>query len=88
MNENIKPIGRLPITIGAIPTSYLISLTYEEQLLYLCRKMDEVINFINEDISQEIKNYIDQEFDNIIINAMYDSTNEKLILYKEVVNNG
>lgn len=88
MNEKINHIGRLRLSIGAIPTSYLISMSYEEQLLYLCRKMDELINFINEDISQEIKNYIDQEFDNIIINAMYDSTNEKLILYKEVVNNG
>lgn len=83
MNNKINHIGRMPLSIGAIPTSYLISLSYEEQLIYLCRKIDEIINFVNEDISQEIKNYIDQEFDNIMINAMYDSTNEKLILYKE-----
>ena len=49
MNENLKPISELPpflkfcYTIGMLPTSYRISMTYEEQVL-------EAIRFIKEEI--------------------------------------
>ena len=81
MNNKLKPVGKMCGSIGALPTSYLISLSYEEQLIYLCNKMDEVINFINDNIDSEIHEYIDQRFNEIMLNAMYDSTTETLILY-------
>lgn len=79
--ENLKPVGKICGTIGALPTSYLISLTYEEQLVYLCKKMDEMIKFINDDITSEIKEYINQEFNNIMMDTMYDPLTETLTLY-------
>lgn len=81
MNNNLKPIGKMCGSIGALPTSYLISLSYEEQLIYLCNKMDEIINFINNNIDETIKNYIDERFDDILLDTMYDPETETLIMY-------
>ena len=82
MNDSIKPIGRMcPSTIGALPTSYLISLSYEEQLIYLCNKMDEMINFLNNNITAQLREYINNEFNNMMINTMYIPETETLVLY-------
>lgn len=81
MNNRINPIGRLCPSLGALPTSYLASLSYEEQLVYLCKKMDEIINFMNGEIDGEIRDYINQEFNNMIINTMYIPETETLVLY-------
>lgn len=81
MNNKLNPVGCINPTIGALPTSYLTSLSYEQQLIYLCRKMDEVINFINNKIDEKLKEYIDQEFNNMMLNAMYEPQTETLILY-------
>lgn len=81
MNNKLNPVGCINASIGALPTSYLASLSYEQQLIYLCRKMDEMINFINSDITKQIKDYINQEFNNMMINAMYNAETETLILY-------
>ena len=48
-NNNLKEVKSLPpftkmcITIGALPSSYLLSLTYEEQLLWLCKYLQDVV---------------------------------------------
>ena len=81
MNNNLKPIGRLCPSIGALPTSYLVSLSYEEQLIYLCNKMDEIINFINNDIDEKLREYIDERFNDILLDTMYESETETLIMY-------
>ena len=81
MNNKLNPVGCINASIGALPTSYLASLSYEQQLIYLCRKMDEMINFINNKITEQIKEYINEEFNNIMLNSMYDAENETLILY-------
>ena len=48
MNDlNKLNLHKKPLTIGALPSSYLASLTYEEQLLWLSKKTDEIISFIN-----------------------------------------
>ena len=72
MNNKLNPVGCLNATIGALPTSYLASLSYEQQLIYLCRKMDEVINFINNKIDDQIEEYIDERFNEILLDTMYD----------------
>ena len=48
LNE-LKPVGKLSpfthfcCTIGNLPTSYMISLTYEEQLLWLCNYLEKTV---------------------------------------------
>ena len=89
MNNKLNPVGCLNATIGALPTSYLASLSYEQQLIYLCRKMDEVINFINNKIDEHLKEYIDQRFNDMMLDTMYEPSTETLILYlTDGANNG
>ena len=48
-NNNLKEVKSLPpfkkmcISIGALPSSYLLSLTHEEQLLWLCKYLQDVV---------------------------------------------
>lgn len=48
----------------------------------------ELNNFFINDLEKNIQKYIDENLDNILMNAMYDSTTETLRLYHEEVNNG
>lgn len=73
--QNLKPFTKFCCTIGAIPTSYLISLTYEEQLLWLCDYLENtVIPTVNnnagavtelQNLYQELKSYVDNYFTNL-----------------------
>ena len=81
MNNKLDPVGCINASIGALPTSYLASLSYEQQLIYLCRKMDEINNFINNKIDDKLKEYIDERFNEMMLNAMYEAETETLILY-------
>lgn len=50
------------MTIGEIPTSYKVSLTYEEQLLWFCKFLqDEVIPVVNNnsEVVEELKNWFE-----------------------------
>lgn len=64
-----------------LPTSYLASLTYEEQSLLLGKKLDEIICFINNLLEQKIDDYIEAKFNDIMLASMYDTETETLILY-------
>ena len=80
LNE-LKPVGKLNpfakfcCTIGNLPTSYMISLTYEEQLLWLCNYLEKtVIPAVNtnaeavaelQNLYVVLKNYVDNYFDNL-----------------------
>lgn len=81
MNNNIPQIKRPCVTIGELPSSYLQSMSYEEQLIMLFRKVEEIISWANNQLSHEIKNYIEQNFNDMMINSMYESETETLILY-------
>lgn len=70
-----------PRTIGALPASYLASLSFEEQLLCIGIKIDEIVDFIDTILEQKISEYINAKFNDIMINTTYDSENETLILY-------
>lgn len=73
MNSTLQRINLINdrlLTIGLLPTSYLVSMTYEEQLLWLCNylektllpKMNELIETFNGDtaiIEEAINNIID-----------------------------
>ena len=81
--QKSKTIGTCPFTIGEIPSSYLVSMTYQEQLIYLMKKMQEIIDFANGKMSEDIEIFINNHFNDIMLNTMYDSENELLILYLE-----
>ena len=73
--QKLKPFTRFIYTIGVLPTSYLLSMTYEEQLIWLCNYLKEtVIPTVNnnglavEELQAkyiELKSYVDNYFDNL-----------------------
>lgn len=82
MNDlNKLNLHKKPLTIGALPSSYLASLTYEEQLLWLSKKTDEIISFINNILEQKISEYIEEKFNDIMLDSMYEAETETLVLY-------
>ena len=82
MNDlNKINLHKKPLTIGALPSSYLASLTYEEQLLWLSKKTDEIIAFINGILEQKISEYIEEKFNDIMLDSMYEAETETLVLY-------
>lgn len=68
MINNIKKIGCGCFTIGTLPSNYLESLTYEEQLLFL-------LNRIENDIVPNLDDLINQ-FNKLDIN--FDEVNKKI----------
>ena len=82
MNEEIqinvrklRPFTRFIYTIGELPTSYLISMTYEEQLIWFCNYLEKtVIPAINNNglaveelqgLFNELQDYVNNYFDNL-----------------------
>lgn len=59
--DKLNPFGRFCCTIGNLPTSYMESLTYEQQILWLCKYIKENvtnnINTLNEAVI-ELQNYL------------------------------
>lgn len=73
--KKLRPFTRFIYTIGVLPTSYLLSMTYEEQLIWLCNYLKEtVIPTVNnnglavEELQNkyiELKSYVDSYFNNL-----------------------
>ena len=66
--ETLKPFTRFLMTIGTLPSSYLVSMTYEEQLLWFCNFLQkEVIPTVNNNAEAviELQNYVSSYFDNL-----------------------
>lgn len=72
----------IPCSAKILPVTYDDSLSYYEQVCKLTDKMNEIIDFINGDISERIQQYIDERFDTLMINAIYDESTETIILEK------
>ena len=70
--------------IKILPLTYDDSLSYYEQVCKLTAKMNEIIDAVNGDISEKIQAYIDEKFDNLMINAIYDEATETIVLEKGV----
>lgn len=82
MNENIetkveklRPFTRILMTIGELPTSYLMSMTYYEQIIWFTKYLQEtVIPTVNnnataveevQNVVIELQNYVNNYFDNL-----------------------
>lgn len=66
--QKLKPFTRFCCTIGNLPTSYMLSLTYEEQLLWFCNFLkNEVIPTVNNNAAAvtELQNYVENYFQNL-----------------------
>lgn len=74
-------------SIGALPLSYLMSLSYEEQLCEIGKHINELDTFINTILEQKISDYINTMFNDMIINTMYEADTETLILYLDKKSN-
>ena len=44
--------------------------------------MNELVEFINSNFSEQIQNYLDKKFDDLMINAIYDEATETIVLEK------
>lgn len=73
--KGLKPFGKFIMTIGQLPASYLVSMTYEEQLIWLCNYLQNtVIPTVNnnaeaveelQNLFIELKSYVDDYFENL-----------------------
>lgn len=72
----------IPCSAKILPLTYDDSLSYYEQLCKLTNKMNELVDFVNGEVSTTIQNYLDQHFNDIMINAIYDESTETIILEK------
>lgn len=76
---SIKPIKNCCF-VPVLPTTYDDSLSYEEQICKLLSKMNEIIDFANGELSDELKAYIDKRFNSIMMDAIYDPETETITL--------
>lgn len=75
--QGLRPFTKFCCTIGNIPASYLASMTYEEQLLWLCNYLENtVIPTVNnnaeaveelQNLYVELKSYVDNYFTDLNI---------------------
>lgn len=87
--KNLRPFTKFCMTIGAIPSSYLISMTYEEQLLWLCDYIQNtVIPTVNnnagcitelQNLYIELKNYCDNYFTNLDVQEEINNKLDNLV---------
>lgn len=75
-------------TQKVIPLAFDESLSYYEQICRINKKVNELISIFNEQLTQELQEYIDERFNDIMLDTMYDATTETLTLYLSHSNGG
>jgi hypothetical protein len=73
-----------PCGAKILPLTYDDSLSYYEHVCKLTTKVNEIIDFIDTNLDKALTEYIDAQFNNLIINAIYDESTETIILKKDV----
>ena len=74
--ETIKPFKNFCMTIGALPTSYLESMSYYETLCWLCKYLENTINPAinnNAEALKELQEYVANYFDNLDVQEEIDN---------------
>lgn len=64
-----------------IPLAFDESLSYYEQICRINKKVNELISIFNEQLTEELEKYIDERFNDIMLDTMYDPETETLTLY-------
>lgn len=75
--KNVRPC----YTQKVIPLAFDESLSYYENVCNLVAKMNEIIDFANNELSDKLKAYIDSRFNDIMLDTMYEAETETLIMY-------
>lgn len=85
----VSPLTRVCMSIGALPTSYLDSMTYYEQLCWLCKYInDTVIPAVNtnaeavtelQNLYTALKKYVDDYFENLDVQEEIDNKIDELV---------
>ncbi len=65
-----------------LPLAYDNSLSYYEQICKLTKTINELVSLVNGDVDDTLIAYINNKFDNLMINAIYDDSNETIYLKK------
>lgn len=81
LNNNISPLTGFYCQ-KILPLTYDNSLSYYEQLCKTTHKVNEVIQLINGDITKSLQEYIDQHFNELMINASYDESTKTILFTK------
>lgn len=78
---NIKPLTPVSVcNINPFIENNLDSVTQYQMLAKLSEKVNELISVFNESVDNNIKDYIDKRFNDIMIGAIYDEETETLTL--------
>ena len=82
--DKLKPILPIPLLQNFPFLDYDFDATTNWAVMQeLGKKLNETICFINNVLEQKISDYIDKRFNDIMLNAMYDSETETLVLFLE-----
>lgn len=81
INSNLRPICFNAHKV--LPLVFDESLSYYEQLCKLTHTMNEMINVLNGTIDESIMMYIDNRFNDIMLNTMYNADSETLTFFLE-----
>lgn len=65
---------------GALPLEYDNSLSYYEQLCKLNKNVNEIKNALNGDIGELVDDYLTNNFDKLVVGAVYNQTDESITL--------
>lgn len=71
-----------------LPLVYDDSLSYYEILTKLTTKINEVIEYINDNFKELIKSKIDEYFNQLMVDAIYNESEETIYLKKEIIADG
>lgn len=81
-----------PLFLECLNNFPFITETFDQMTLYqilekMNKKINEVVIFANDVLEKELNEYINQKFNDMIINTMYEPDTETLVLYLDQVNN-
>ena len=71
-------------TQSILPLVFDDSISYYEVVSRLVFTVNQLIELINGSVDENLKDYIDSRFDNLMINAIYDEKTETIFLKKGV----
>lgn len=93
---NLNPFARFCCTIGNLPSSYMASLTYEEQLMWFCDYLQNtVIPAVNnnaecvkelQELYVKLKDYVDNYFKNLDVQKEINNKLDEMVLSGELEN--
>lgn len=69
-------------TQSILPLVFDDSMSYYEAVSRLVSTVNQLIMLINGSVDKSLKEYIDERFDNLMINAIYDASTETIIFAK------